>query len=190
MPSGRTHDSITLWFLPMVTGGTWFYTHSPALAIVTAGSYLFAGLMFGPDLDIYSHQYKRWGPLRWLWLPYRKMFRHRSIYSHGFLIGTVLRILYVSAIALVMISFGILGWAIALHYQGVMTWDRAALPLTTSVLMPITQSMQRHWPVWLAAWFGLETGAMSHSLSDAIGSQVKRWRRRSQKDLQKRSAKK
>jgi uncharacterized metal-binding protein len=185
MPSGRTHDSITLWCLPIVTGGTWFYTHSPALAIVTTGSYLFAGLMFGPDLDIYSHQYKRWGPLRWLWLPYRQLFRHRSVYSHGFLIGTVLRILYVTGLLLVAMSFGILGWAIALHYQGVMTWDRAALPLTTQVLQPIAQSMQTHWQIWLAVWFGLETGAMSHSVSDAIGSQVKRWRRGSRKSSQK-----
>jgi uncharacterized metal-binding protein len=186
MPSGRTHDSITLWCLPIVTGGTWFYTQNPAIAIVTAGSYLFAGLMFGPDLDIYSHQYTRWGILRWIWLPYRKMFRHRSPYTHGFFIGTVLRILYVSLLLLVIMSFGILGWAIALQVQGVMTWDRAALPLTTGVIQPIVQSIQTHWQLWLAVWFGLETGAMSHSLSDAIGSQIKRWRRGSPKKSRRR----
>ena len=181
MPSGRTHDSITLWCLPVVTGGTWFYTQNAAQAIVVAGSYLFAGLMFGPDLDIYSHQYQRWGWLRGLWLPYRKLFRHRSVYSHGFLIGTVLRIIYVSVLMLTVMGFGILGWALALHLQGVTTWDRAALPLTTSLIVPIAQSIQVHWQLWLAAWFGLETGAMSHSVSDTIGSHVKRWRRKSPK---------
>ncbi len=190
MPSGRTHDSITLWCLPIVTGGTWFYTQNPAIAIVTAGSYLFAGLMFGPDLDIHSHQYTRWGILRWIWLPYRKMFRHRSPYTHGFFIGTVLRILYVSLLLLVIMSFGILGWAIALHLQGVMTWDRAALPLTTGVIQPIVQSMQIHWQLWLAVWFGLETGAMSHSISDAIGSQIKRWQRGLSKKSRQRYPKK
>lgn len=178
MPSGRTHDSITLWCLPIVTGATWFYTNSAPLAIVVAGSYLFAGLMFGPDLDIYSHQYKRWGWLRWLWLPYRKLFRHRSVYSHGFLIGTIVRLLYVSSLMLVASSFGILGWAIALQIQGVMNWDQAALPLTTGLLQPIAQSIQVHWQVWLAAGFGLETGAMSHSVSDAIGSWIKRRKRK------------
>ncbi len=178
MPSGRTHDSITLWGLPIVTGGTWFYSESPTIAIVTAGSYLFAGLMFGPDLDIYSHQYKRWGPLRWLWLPYRKMLRHRSVFSHGFILGTIGRILYVTLLGLTATFFCVLGWSIALHYQGVTTWDRAAVPLTTSILTPIVQGFQTHWQIWLAALFGLETGAMSHSISDTIGSAWKRSQRK------------
>lgn len=177
MPSGRTHDSITLWGLPIVTGATWFYSGSPTIAIVTAGSYLFAGLMFGPDLDIYSHQYKRWGPLRWLWLPYRKMLRHRSIFSHGFLLGTIGRLIYVTLIGLTATMFCILGWSIALHYQGVTTWDQVAAPLTMGVIYHLGQGMQNHWQLWLAAMFGLETGAMSHSLSDTLGSAWKRSKR-------------
>jgi len=178
MPSGRTHDSITLWGLPIVTGGTWFYTGNAPIALVVAGSYLFSGLMFGPDLDIYSHQYKRWGIFRWLWLPYRKMLRHRSIYSHGFLIGTLGRILYVMLLMSTVLLFGILGWSIALHSQGITTWDRAALPLTTALLTPLYQGIQTHWQLYLAALFGLETGAMSHSISDTIGTAWKRSQRK------------
>ncbi len=178
MPSGRTHDSITLWGLPIVTGTAWFYSGNPTIAIITAGSYLFAGLMFGPDLDIYSHQYKRWGPLRWLWLPYRKMLRHRSIFSHGFILGTIGRLLYVTLIGFTTTFFCILGWSVALHYQGITTWDRAAAPITSSILTPIVHTVQQYPQLWLAALLGLETGAMSHSISDTIGSAWKRSRRK------------
>ncbi|MCX5965543.1 MAG: metal-binding protein [Cyanobacteria bacterium] len=178
MPSGRTHDSITLWGLPVVTGTTWLCTENPTVAIVVAGSYLFAGLMFGPDLDIYSHQYKRWGWLRWLWLPYRKMLRHRSVFSHGFLVGTIGRILYVVMIGGTATGFWILGWSLALHYQGVTTWDRAAFPLMTGLIVPLWKNLQTHWILWLAVWFGLETGSMSHSISDTIGSAWKRSQRK------------
>jgi uncharacterized metal-binding protein len=178
MPSGRTHDSITLWGLPIVTGATWFYSENASMAIVVAGSYLFAGLMFGPDLDIYSQQYKRWGILRWLWLPYRKMLRHRSVYSHGFLLGTIGRILYVTLMVCTATLFCILGWSIGLHLQGITTWDRTAIPLTTSAFAPIVQNLQTHWQLWLAAFLGLETGAMSHSVSDSIGSAWKKFHRK------------
>src|SRR5918998_3916008 len=55
---------------------------------------LFGGLMFGPDLDIQSRQYTRWGVFRFLWLPYRAFFRHRSRWSHGIIFGTLIRVVY------------------------------------------------------------------------------------------------
>ncbi|MEC4851759.1 MAG: metal-binding protein, partial [Jaaginema sp. PMC 1079.18] len=94
MPSGKTHDRVTLWSLPWLVGGSFIVTRSGELTLLVAGGYLFSGLMFGPDLDIHSVQYKRWGVFRPLWLPYQKALRHRSKLSHGVLIGTVLRVVY------------------------------------------------------------------------------------------------
>lgn len=73
MPSGRTHDRITLWALPFVTGVAFWQTKSGHLTLLITGGFLFGGLMFGPDLDIYSRQYQRWGFLRFIWLPYQKI---------------------------------------------------------------------------------------------------------------------
>jgi len=101
MPSGRTHDRITLWTLPLVSGIAYFLTQSGKLALILAGGFLFSGLMFGPDLDIHSVQYKRWGWLRWIWIPYRSAIRHRSHFSHGLIIGTFLRWVYLGAIVLI-----------------------------------------------------------------------------------------
>ena len=39
----------------------------------------------------------RWGPLAFLWWPYRRLLRHRSVWSHGPLIGTTGRLLLLAA---------------------------------------------------------------------------------------------
>ena len=75
--------------------------------------------MFGPDLDIYSVQFKRWGYFKFIWLPYQKYLRHRSFFSHGFIIGTVIRSLYFSLIILLL---GFIVGAIA-HYAFPQIWQ-------------------------------------------------------------------
>ena len=94
MPSGRIHDRITLWTLPWLATIAFWKTYSGNVTLLIVGGFLFGGLMFGPDLDIYSRHYKRWGWFRWVWLPYQKSLRHRSFLSHGPIIGTTLRLIY------------------------------------------------------------------------------------------------
>ena len=121
MPSGRTHDRITLWLLPWVVGLSLLITRRAELTLLMAGGFLFSGLMFGPDLDIYSIQYQRWGVLRLIWWPYRSLLRHRSWLSHGPIVGTTLRIVYFLAFLVLMggIILGIvqLIWGNAEHVQ-------------------------------------------------------------------------
>jgi uncharacterized metal-binding protein len=98
MPSGKTHDAITMLLAVPTFVGAWGVTGSVALAIVVTAATIFGGLMFGPDLDIQSRQYARWGVFRFLWLPYRSLFRHRSRWSHGILFGTLIRVVYFVAV--------------------------------------------------------------------------------------------
>src|ERR1043166_5192149 len=84
MPSGKTHDLVTVAL-------------SPAPLAAAGAAELFGGLMFGPDLDIQSRQYTRWGVFRFLWLPYKTVFRHRSRWSHGIIFGTLIRVVYFAA---------------------------------------------------------------------------------------------
>jgi uncharacterized metal-binding protein len=74
--------------------------------------------MFGPDLDCKSIQTKRWANigLGWLWIPYQHLIpRHRHLLSHGFISGTVVRLLYLSpVITFFVIALNItLSWYIA-----------------------------------------------------------------------------
>lgn len=158
MPSGRTHDQITLGMLPGIAIVTLVLSRSASLTLSLSGAFLFSGLMFGPDLDIYSIQYKRWGWLRVIWLPYRKVLHHRSWLSHGPIIGTILRLLYLGIwLGLGAILAGLLltqVWGIPVNRQ--------------QLLQQAELYRQQYLSEGLAILLGLEIGAMSHSLVMAL----------------------
>lgn len=178
MPSGRTHDRITLWGLPPVIGVTFVLTRSPAITAIVSIAYLMGGFMLGPDLDIHSIQYKRWGPIRWIWLPYQKALTHRSKWSHGPIIGTAVRVIYLALwIALLaMLMAGILN---AL-WEAQITW--------LSLSQNFRYLLRHYLTQWIAILIGLEVGAMSHSISDAIGSYWVSKRKRAKKHLKRKPA--
>lgn len=167
MPSGRTHDRITLWTLPLVGGLTLWISHDSALTLIICGGFLFGGLMFGPDLDIHSVHFKRWGWFRWIWLPYRGSMRHRSPLSHSPITGTALRIVYLllwlgggSFISLALLNeVWQLGW----------TWSEIGGFLG--------RSLQQHRVEWLMLCLGLELGALSHYGADLGLTTYKRFKR-------------
>ena len=69
-------------------GFIWGWTDGITAAI----AFLFGGLWLSPDLDTRSNALHRWGRLGFIWWPYRRLIRHRSIWSHGPLIGTTVRL--------------------------------------------------------------------------------------------------
>ncbi|PSO76978.1 MAG: metal-binding protein [Cyanobacteria bacterium QH_3_48_40] len=155
MPSGRTHDRITLWSLPWVVGVTFLLTRSGELTLMVAGTFLFSGLMFGPDLDIYSQQFQRWGKLRWIWIPYQKMLPHRS-----------------SLVAIVAI-FGV---AVAQLIWG-FPWNWQQFAIAVGKWLSIYREEA------IALFTGLELGAMTHSWSDWSHSAYKRSQKKRSKRL-------
>lgn len=173
MPSGRTHDRITMYALPLVAGVTFWQTRSSNATLLVAGGFLFGGLMFGPDLDIYSVQFQRWGFLRWIWLPYQKSLRHRSFLSHGPIIGTILRILYLGCLLAILAIFVL---AIAERLGNLsFTWQDLGKTVGRSLVQYDTE--------YIALFLGLEFGAMSHSLSDWGGSAYKRFQKQGVRGL-------
>jgi uncharacterized metal-binding protein len=157
MPTGRTHDRITLWLLPWLTGLSVLVTRSGELTLYLVGGFLFSGLLFGPDLDIYSRQYKRWGIFRWLWLPYQRMFKHRSWLTHGPIIGTSLRIIYLGFFLCIFL----------LICQGLGLIDNNSHEIILHTLKTSPRQI-------IALVVGLELGSLSHSLSDWLGSSLKK----------------
>ena len=148
-----------------MASGSYALTHKGNITLLLSGSFLFAGLMFGPDLDIYSRQYQRWGFLRWMWIPYQKSLRHRSMLSHGIIIGTVVRSLY------------LLGWIAVVGFLGLLVaqaiWD---VSWTSEEIAELAIArIQQHYGESIAVFLGLELGAMSHYLSDWGGSVYKRF---------------
>jgi len=168
MPSGRTHDRITLWCLPFVIGATFLITSSLATTnglattVIVAIAFLVGGFMLGPDLDIHSIQYKRWGLLRWIWLPYQKALKHRSTLSHGPIIGTAIRVVYMG------VWIGLFTTVLAIAFNAL--WDAQ---LTSKSILTTVRYIGNHYIAeWVAAIIGLELGAISHSASDVVGTRL------------------
>ncbi len=168
MPSGQTHDRITIWALPFIAGVAFWQTRSSNITLLIASGFMFGGLMFGPDLDIYSIQFQRWGYLRFIWLPYQKSLRHRSFLSHGPLIGTTVRVLYLCG--LITVAVIIILFVAEKILNMTLSWHEVAKHLLDMINLHRTE--------FLALFVGLELGAMSHSISDWSNSAYKRFKRK------------
>jgi len=158
MPSGRTHlkiEAILLFGWTALAGyllSIQAVTVDAVIAFVLA--YAFSMLFLSPDLDLArSRASRRWGFARVLWLPYALLFRHRGL-SHSPLLGPLTRILYLLAIALLVLLLVAL---ISRRPIGV-------------VLPP------GH--VVLASLVGLYVPNVTHVTADTIGSAAKRSRSR------------
>ena len=171
MPSGKTHDVITVLLAPPTFAATWGLTGSWVLAAAATAATLFGGLMFGPDLDIQSKQYTRWGVFRFLWFPYKVVFRHRSRWSHGIIFGTLIRVVYFAAALALLVWAGIYLRAAYLSGGGPPGWDELAQAWRLVEAGALRYGVGRD--VLLAVLAGLWWGAASHTLTD-VGVSVLR----------------
>ncbi len=149
VPSGRVHLRIDAGCL-VCWGGFGFYLLARGevsyqeLVGFIAG-YVFSMLFLSPDLDLSrSRAFRRWGILRWLWIPYASLFRHRGL-SHRLLLGPFSRVLYLTAIV------GMIGFVLSL------------LGLRIAPSVP-------PWRILAAVGIGLYLPNLSHILADRISS--------------------
>jgi len=140
MPNGRTHDRITFIVAPIIGGGSYYFTRDIKTILILMSAYFFASLMFNGDLDTNSRPYNRWWLFKMIWIPYQLMFNHRSIFTHGLIIGTIIRLLYLGIIPFIFIL----------------------LKGNIQIFMSINLS------IWILILVGLEVGAAIHTISDKI----------------------
>jgi uncharacterized metal-binding protein len=62
MPNARTHDIITYAIIPITFLAAEVYWGNYLTSAIATVAMVFSGLMFGPDLDLNSKPYRRWGP--------------------------------------------------------------------------------------------------------------------------------
>lgn len=167
MPSGKSHDRITLWLLPVVLAAAFMVTLEVPLTVIVSIAFLIGGFMMGPDLDIQSVQYRRWGPVRWIWYPYQRLIKHRSTWSHGPVVGTLVRVVYLGAWIALFVAAGVL--ALNYFWQAQLSWHMIGSALGRFFAQYIEE--------WLALLAGLEFGALSHYTSDWLTSAFKKKRR-------------
>jgi len=166
MPSSRTHDAVTfILSVPTFLIG-YFLTRDITCSAVLTASMLFGGLMFGPDLDLQSAQYTRWGPLRFLWWPYKTFFKHRSRFTHGLIWGTAIRVVYFVAVMTLLLAAALyIRNAYLLHSPQTRGGEfvQAAREVWSFI-----KSLDRR--LLIAGLVGVWWGAASHTLTDLICS--------------------
>lgn len=99
MASGNAHDRATVIAAGVIAGYAgfrqWEGLNSGFYWLMAGGCLL--NLMLSPDLDGHrSNSKRRWGILSWYWYPYEKLISHRSIFSHFPMLGSAIRLGYVS----------------------------------------------------------------------------------------------
>jgi uncharacterized metal-binding protein len=170
MPSGKTHDFITLLIALPTFLVAYLLTQNPLFSLIVTITTLFGGLMFGPDLDINSRQYQRWGPLRIFWWPYRNMFSHRSRFTHGLFLGPIIRIVYFFIIITLLLAMGL--YLRELWRGADPTTREKLLIIAAQRVVSFLRTIDRN--LILAAVLGCWWGAASHTIVDLGVSAVKR----------------
>ena len=169
MPSGRTHDAITfLLAVPSAMAG-FAFTHSIASAAVICASFLFGGLMFGPDLDTVSVQHSRWSVFRSIWLPYRAFFKHRSRFSHGLIFGALIRVVYFLGVITILVIGGVMIWNAVKGGRAPDVQD------VTRLWKQVGDYSRAHFGqnILLLVFLGTWLGAASHTFTDVAGTFIK-----------------
>ncbi len=141
MASGRNHDR-AIHFATPVVGICIGYYLTPMLGLIAASSHLLGGLYLSPDLDLKSLPWKRWGILRFLWLPYQRI-PHRHWLSHAPVVGSIGRLVYL----------GVLLSPVAIVFL------KALPPL---------QMGREFWYAIASALVGVEASALNHLLLDGL----------------------
>ncbi len=134
MPNHETHDAIALLSTPAVALAS--YTALTALgeaplvayegAALVSLAHLGGSWLLSPDLDLDSAIDDRWGPLRFIWVPYMRLIPHRSPLSHSGISGA-LRLGYLWLMLVILLRlFGVLGNALGLavpaYHQQLNAW--------------------------------------------------------------------
>ena len=143
---GRRHDQ-SIWILSLPLGIAVGLVLGWTAGLSAAASCLAGGLWLYPDLDTRSNALRRWGPLGFLWWPYRLLIPHRSLWSHGPVLGTTARL-------------GVLlSWCLIVTL--------AVPALSPALLLTTLQQLMRAYPrEVIALLVGLEGSAWIHLILD------------------------
>ena len=173
MASGKAHDKVTVIMSPFVAAMVFLINFSATKELVSSiiftllgvVVYIFGGYMFSGDIDIKSRETNRWGNLKFIWSLYQKSFSHRSIFTHGFILGPVIRLLYIYGIYLIVCA-----WLYSLDIISLSTKE-----IIKSTYLVIVENKQISFNII----FPLFLGSGLHTITDLIYSFFKKIFKRS-----------
>lgn len=160
MANGKAHERINLIFLAIgiVVSAALIHKDSTFEGIFVIVGFIIGTFLIGPDLDLRSRPYRRWRWLRFIWIPYQT-FKHRSIWTHGYIIGDVIRYAYLSV------------WCLLL----LVILSLVLKPTFGELLNTTTSYVIVHKTIFLSIFFGNVLSSAAHTLTDKTTSTFKKY---------------
>ena len=95
MAANRVHEGASEVAAILIAAGAVAFRLRWDLVLALGYSVLLGGYFLSPDLDTKnSIPYRRWRWMRFWWKPYQMLFNHRSFFSHGPVVGTLIRVVW------------------------------------------------------------------------------------------------
>jgi len=158
MPSGKTHDLFNEWlFLSIFISSLFFRVEVTIFTGLFIVGYFIGTYYLSPDLDTKSKPFYRWELFRFIWIPYRKMFRHRSFWTHGIVVGDIVRFFYMTIFYLFFVFF----------FSMIFSFD-SSLYLKDNIIF----ILRYKWNVFFF-FMGVCTASLAHILADHSVSYMK-----------------
>lgn len=98
MPNHTTHEYVGIACTPAIIAACVYTQQSIPITAITTVCYIFSTYYLSPDLDhdVGAASYRRWGILRFLWYPYKRLIKHRSWISHSGPLSATIKLLYIT----------------------------------------------------------------------------------------------
>lgn len=158
MSNGKTHEKVNIMYLvAIVTIVLSFFAWDWKATLVMVAGYVVGTYWMNPDLDIRSKPYNNWLFLKFIWRPYWKL-GHRSIWTHGYVIGDVIRYLYLF-LWFLLVSY-LMTFFTPLTVEGNVAWLKAIL-------------IQNQHYLWIF-FIGNALSSAAHIFQDHLSSAFKR----------------
>jgi len=140
--------------------------------LLAGATFIFATLFLSPDLDLnYSNSARNWGPLRILWWPYSRIFKHRGL-SHSILFSSFTRLAYLALIlCLVTYSFHLVSFlASGLRWEAALA---ESVSYTKNLISSHLDLSKHYLKEIMTILLGIFSADICHILADKIFSAVK-----------------
>lgn len=158
MPGNATHDRIGLFTSVPIAVAAAAATNDWHFGLAAFCGHVFGTLYLSPDLDLGSASIDdRWGPLKWMWIPYDRAIHHRSRWSHSG-VSVFLRVAYV-ALAFWLFTLGL---------------DAIGIKQASHIWPLIQVWMNLHPRETIGVALGLFSSDSIHSFTDKVSTESKK----------------
>lgn len=175
MPGYHTHEVIAAFVsVPLVI---LYYKLSGNISssLVFLLSMLFGVFFLSPDIDVKSKAYRRWSFLRFMWIPYITIMKHRSFFSHFPFISSVIRAIYLTFAIATISALIIYSFTLLFVFLGVKVQTKNLLSIIRDSFFTTIRIITDVDTKFIIAFvLGISVGDTIHTIVDMISSKVKK----------------